>query len=452
MHSMPAHRVLYHPAAYGPRPAASYWQASAGPAPLFGPLEGVRRCQVVIVGGGYTGLSAALHLARDHGIDVCLLEAAQPGWGASGRNGGFCCLGGAKLSYQDLIRRFGLEATQEFFNAQRAAIDRVQDLAGQEAITLDGRGAGEYCLAHKPKQLAELADEAELLRATFGVRCELLVPAALAERGVRGAECYGGLYTPLGFGLHPLKYAHGLARAASRHGASLFGDSRVLAWHREAGRHQVITSHGRVEAQTLILAGNGYSDEAWHPTLAGAPLPVLSSILVTRPLAPDELAAQGWRSEVMAYDSRRLLHYFRLLPDGRFLFGGRGGLTAAPAAAANRRAVLTTEFRRAFPAWGKVGIDYFWQGLACLARDRLPHVGALADDPAVLIGMAYHGNGVALAGWSGQALARLAAGDAAAATVPALMRRPLPHFPWPRLRLLYLWAAYRGYQWLDEWR
>lgn len=448
---MPVRRVLYHPATYDPRPVASYWQASAGPAPLFSALEGDQRCQVAIVGGGYTGLSAALHLARDHGIEVCLLEAAQPGWGASGRNGGFCCLGGAKLSYPALLRRFGLEAAREFFAVQRTAIERVPELAAQEGIALDAQGDGEYCLAHKPNRWVELAAAADCLRATFGLQCELLAPAALAERGIRDSECHGGLYTPLGFGLHPLKYAYGLARAASRHGVRLFGASRVLGWQRAAGRHQLVTARGRIEAPTLILAGNGYSDEALHPALAGAPLPVLSNILVTRPLTASERAAQGWHSETMAYDSRQLLHYFRLLPDGRFLFGGRGGLSAAPAAAAGCCVALIRHFRRAFPAWREVGIDYFWQGLACLARDRLPHVGPLPDDPTVLIGMAYHGNGVALAGWSGQALARLAAGSAAA-TVPALMRRPLPRFPWPRLRLLYLRAAYSGYQWLDEWR
>jgi glycine/D-amino acid oxidase-like deaminating enzyme len=154
----------------------------------------------------------------------------------------------------------------------------------------------------------------------------------------------------------------------------------------------------------------------------------------------------------MAYDSRILLHYFRLLPDRRFLFGGRGGLSAAPASAATMQKRLSGEFRQMFPAWRAVEISYFWRGLACLAGDRVPHIALIDNDPELWLGAAYHGNGVAMATWTGSMLARLIAGQTGAvSSLPAMMQRPPPRFPLPLLRLCYLGMAYFGYRIKDEW-
>jgi glycine/D-amino acid oxidase-like deaminating enzyme len=161
---------------------------------------------------------------------------------------------------------------------------------------------------------------------------------------------------------------------------------------------------------------------------------------VTRPLTEAERQEAGWHSTTPAYDLLNLLHYFRLLPDGRFMFGGRGGVSAELGALARQSARIEAAFRRYYPAWSGVEITHRWSGFVCLAMDLVPHVGAWEDEPGTYYAMAYHGNGVALATWSGRAIASLiGTGDAQA---PKLLRRPPPRFPLPFLRPLYLRGAY----------
>ena len=152
------------------------------------------------------------------------------------------------------------------------------------------------------------------------------------------------------------------------------------------------------------------------------------------------IGGTGWTSTAPSYDLLNLLHYFRLLPDGRFMFGGRGGVSAEPGALARQSARIEAAFRRYYPAWRNVEITHRWSGFVCLAADLVPHVGGWADEPGTYFALAYHGNGVALGTWSGRAVARLiGAGEAMA---PEMLRRPPPRFPLPFLRPLYLRGAY----------
>lgn len=446
-------RHIHHPAAFDPDiPVDSYWAATApavaAPTP---PLSGDEACEVAVIGGGYTGLSAALHLARDHGIDVRVLETAAPGWGASGRNGGFCCIGGAKVSYETLTGRHGLDETKRFFAAQRAAVELVGELTAGEGIDADATGSGDLEIAHRRSRVAELETRQAFMRETFGVECRLIPREALRQEGCCGAEAQAALHMPIGFALHPLKYARGLAAAAVRRGARVHAHSPVEAWQAAGGRHLLSTPGGTLSARQVIVATNGYTPEDLHLGLAGSLLPALSNIVTTRPLSEAEQEAQGWRTTTMTYDSRNLLHYFRLLPDGSFLFGARGGVSAAPATIPAMRADLIRRLGRMFPAWKDVEITHFWRGFVCLARDLVPHVGRLPEDGSVIHAFAYHGNGVSMATWSGRAAAALAArsrpdGD----IVPAVMAQPLKRFPLPGLRPLYLRAAYAGYWLRDE--
>jgi glycine/D-amino acid oxidase-like deaminating enzyme len=244
----------------------------------------------------------------------------------------------------------------------------------------------------------------------------------------------------VGFGLNPFKYVSGLAAAAAKQGARIAAQSPVTGWQREAYGHRLTTPRGSVKAAKVLIATNGYTPEDLHRDFGGRLLPALSSIVVTRPLTEAEREGAGWRSTTPAYDLLNLLHYFRLLPDGRFLFGGRGGVSAEPGAIERQVARIEAAFRRYFPAWRAVEITHCWSGFVCLAADLLPHIGAWAEEPGTYFSVAYHGNGVALASWCGRAVARLiATGENAA---PELLRRPPPRFPLPALRPLYLRAAY----------
>lgn len=433
---------LYHPSALDPAtPVPSWWRDSLTTPPAeYAPLQGDVEAEVAIIGGGYTGLSAAYHLAKDFGIKAVVLERAYPGWGASGRNGGFCCMGGSKLGWKKIITTYGLEDARVFHQAQEDAVSLVGGLLEAEGIDADPTGDGCVALAHRQSMVAELATEAKFMANAFGARHSLLDRDGLKARGLSGPHFHGAVADEVGFGLNGFKYVIGLARAAAARGATVTAQSPVTGWTRDTYGHRLTTPQGSVRAAKVLIATNGYTPENLHLQFGGRVLPALSSIVVTRPLTEAERAAAGWTSTTPSYDLLNLLHYFRLLPDGRFLFGGRGGVSAEPGALQRQSARIEAAFRRYYPAWAGVEITHRWSGFVCLAADLVPHLGAWEDEPGAYYALAYHGNGVALASWSGRAIARLiGAGETQA---PKMLRRPPPRFPLPFLRPLYLRGAY----------
>jgi glycine/D-amino acid oxidase-like deaminating enzyme len=422
---------LYHPRAYDTAaPAPTWWRESAGPQQQFDPLAADAEAEIAIIGGGITGLSAALHLARDHGARPLLLEAGEIGWGASGRNGGFCVVGGAKRSQGAITREHGAGQAAAFDRLTRGAVERVAQLLEAEDIDAEPQPGGETQFAHTPRMF-------EILKQGAGKGSQVIGADDLRAVGMNAAY-HGAVREPAGFGLHPVRYVGGLAAAALRYGADVHALSPVTRWERDGTGHILSTPRGIVRSAKLVIAAGAYQPEALSPVLAGRVLPVQSNIIVTRPLTEAEMQAQGWTSTALAFDSYELLHYFRLLPDGRFLFGGRGGLSASPSAAQAFRSRLTRDFHRHFPAWRDIPITHFWSGLVDLAADLLPHCAAL--DETTFQACAYHGNGVALGTEMGAQLARLVT-EGAAPVLPGFMQRPPPRFLMPRLRKAYLAGA-----------
>lgn len=394
-------------------------------------LEGNAQTEVAVIGGGFTGLSAALHLAEG-GVGVTLLEAERIGWGASGRNGGFCCLGGGMMGNGELERAFDAEGRQAFHDAESAAVALVGDLLGRHGIDADRHSQGETILAHTARHMKALRGEVDEIARDTGTTPLLHDADDLAALGMKG-PFHGGMTIPLGFALNPGKYVAGLARAAHAAGAVLHEASPVTAIRQDAG-FVLTTPGGTLHAKRLILATNGYSSEDIPGWLRARYVPLQSNILATRPLTPVELEAQGWTSRQMAYDTRSLLHYFRLLPDNRFLFGMRGGVYATPGA--NRRILrkLHGEFEAMFPAWQAVERPHVWSGLVCLSRNRTPFVGAIPEMPGAFAGLAYHGNGVAMGTYAGQLLAALVQGRTPEGPYPAAFAAPPKRFPLGRHR------------------
>ena len=445
--------TLYHPDHFDrTRPVPSYWAATAGEPPAgAAPLAGDRTVEVAILGGGLTGLSAAYHLAARHGIAALVLEAGPIGWGASGRNGGFCGPGGARRGYAALAQRFGLDQAKRLFTLQRSAVDLVRSLAAEEGIELEIAGEGEHLIAHHASRWHELENRAGEVQRLFGERWPLWSKAELAERLLRSPETHGCLVIPHVFGLHPLRYVRGLAAAALRRGAEVCAGTPVIAWQAEGGRHLLATPGGMVRARRLLVATNGYTPEGLHPDLRGRVLPALSSILVTRPLRPDELEAQGWTRPALIADTRHLLFYIRLLRDRRLLFGARGGLDAAPSAFAAHRAWMERRLGEWFPAWRDIAIEHGWWGLVALSRDSFAHLGWLDPERRTLAAMAYLGSGVAMATAFGRAAAARLAGIEPDPPLPRFLATPPPAFPLPGLRLQALRLAYAGYALADRW-
>lgn len=433
-------------------PTPSYWEATAPESrPQAQAVDGDVAADVAVIGGGLTGLSCALHLARDHAIRAHVLEAGPIGWGASSRAGGFVCLGAVKLGFGDCVSRFGEDGTRALWRAQVDAMDLVSDLAQAEAIDLWRQGDGQYEVAHKPARMADLARERDGLARYAGLTAELLSAEAFREVGHGGTEVFGALHVPKGFGVHPLRWTWGLADAAARHGAVLHGHSPVVDWRREDGRHRLVTPTGSVLARHVVVATNGYTPDGLLADLDGRPLPMLSNILVTRPLDDGERAAVPWHTQTPVANTRIRLFYYRLLADGRLLFGARGDTTGRPEDGARVLRWMRRRLGDLFPPLRGIAVDFAWRGLVCLLPKRSPAIGRSAADPSVVYGLGYHGNGMAMAPWTGRTLARLLAGAGAEATlVPAALRGAGPAVPWPAGRLWWIRAALAWYALKDR--
>lgn len=435
---------LYEDAAYGPQ-GTCYW-AETVTAPAWPRLDRDAQVDVAVIGGGFTGLNAALHLA-EQGASVAVLEADHPGWGASGRNGGFCCLGGSKAPAALLQRRFGDGADTAWTRTEIAAVDHVDHLIRRLSLQVDLHSKGETLLAHKPRAFSQLQASAEETCATYGVTPHLYSRADLASEGM-GGPWHGGMTLPIGFALNPRKYHSGLGLAARQAGAELYAESPVTDLTRTGNAGwSLTTARGTVRARSVILATNGYSHETLPDWLRGRTLPVQSSVIVTRPLTEAEQQAAGWWSNQMSYDTRVLLHYFRLMPDGRFLFGMRGGLRATAAAQSRLSRRIRADFARMFPAWERVEITHEWSGLVCLMRNLVPFVGEIPGHPQLFAALGFHGNGVAMGSYAGRLVAGHAMGERLDA--PDWLGTPPPRFPLGRHRRLLLAPAYLAAEALD---
>jgi glycine/D-amino acid oxidase-like deaminating enzyme len=425
-------------------PQSSYWEATAGDLGVEAqPLEGDASCEVAIIGGGYTGLSAGYHLARDHNVDTRVLEAGHIGWGASGRNGGFCSMGGSMLELDSLLSRFGTDNVRHYYQVQGEAVELVRQLITDENIDTPMQGDRELEIAHSARAFSEACETAEKQSKLLGIDTETYSADEFRERFCDSAEQFGAASVKPTFGLHPLRYAKGLARAAAGRGAVIHPHTAVREWSNSDGWHRLATDAGTLRARKVVLATNGFLQEDLHQQFSGRILPIISAIVVTRPLSADELAAHRWTTECPAFNTRPLMNYFRLLPDKRFMFGGRGHSTGDVAGSERNFTQLIERLRLQWPEWRKADIDYRWHGFICATRRLTPCVGRLQDDPSVFFGFGYHGNGVNNSNWTGKQIADwIGSGDKNFPdSLPVIMQGLSNRFPLAGLRLRYLQAA-----------
>lgn len=438
---------LYHKDMYRfDRPEPSYWESTAGKqVPQATPLTTNEQCDVAIIGGGYTGLSAAYHLCRDSNLDVCVLEAGHIGWGASGRNGGFCSIGGDALGGEAMVERYGLDEARAYYRCQVDAIQLVRDLIVDEKIDSPRQGDGEVAIACSERGFEKLKDHAEFQFRMLGLDTKVVTRDKFTERYFDSPLQHGAVILRPTFGLHPLRFVQGLARAAEWQGARLHSLSEVIEWSKDGQHHVLTTKGGGVRAKQVVVATNGFCPEHLHTDLKGRSMPVISSIVVTRPMTPDELALQRWQTESPSITAVKLLNYYRVLPDGRFMFGGRGSANGSDRSAADNYTVLIARLHELFPKWHDIEIDYRWHGLVCMTRRMTPAIGRLDDDPSVFFAFGYHGNGVNTATWSGQQVAQwLASSGRQEQTtpdwLPGMIRGMPERLPLASLRLTYLQA------------
>ncbi|HEX2829398.1 MAG TPA: FAD-binding oxidoreductase [Burkholderiales bacterium] len=428
--------------------APSYWAATAGDVPPDdGALAGSHDVEVAIIGGGYTGLSCAYHLARERGIRATVLEANKPGWGCSGRNGGFARAAIGRHSWGKVIEKFGRDAARAVFGEALAAVDNVRAMIDQGDIACDALEAGHLKIAHRASRAPGLKREAELLQREFEYPAEFVEADELRERHFAGPEAHGALRFPDAVAVHPLKLALGVLRMARDAGAKVHSASPVISWTREGATHVLATPNGSVRAKTVVVATNGYTPEHLHPALRGTTLPVLSHIVVTRPMTREEKQQGGFVTSHVLTDTRNLLYYWRRLPDDRILFGGRGKIVETTDGQAAQREALLDGLKQKVPALRDITADYDWWGWVCLTPDFLPHVSRAADDASVHYAIGYQGSGVSYALYAGKRLAAAIAHEPMS-TLP--VSGELPRFPLASFRRLGQRLAYQWYRYADN--
>lgn len=366
------------------------------------------QADVAVIGSGFTGLSAARTLAK-RGVNVLVLEANSIGWGASSRNGGMV-LTGLKLSPQTLAARYGMELTRQMYAASLASIDLVEHIVTDENIACDFSRCGHLEVACKPSHFNSYARSVELIAKEFNHRLRIVDRKDLPDE-IGSSIYFGGIVDETSAGLNPARYASGLASAALKSGARICENAAVerVAEHSKNGSRgfNIHTSRGSLFAENVLVATSGYTSSA-TPALRNKIIPIGSFIITTQQL-PDALALELSPRNRMIYDSKHYLHYYRLTPDNRMLFGGRAAFFPETQNTIRRSAeILRREMIQVFPQLREVKVEHAWGGTLDFCFDTMPHAGKM---DGIYYALGYAGHGVAMATYLGTKIAEQICGN-----------------------------------------
>ncbi len=381
---------------------SSYYSASANSAHSWPFLQGEICTDVCIIGGGYTGLSAALHL-QQQGFNTVVLEAERMGWGASGRNGGHVGTG-QRAGQETLEKIVGEERAKILWDLGLEAVDTVCGLVDQFEIDCDLK-YGDLHVASKPLHATELREEVAMLKQKYGYEQVRYVDRDGLKEMTSSKRFYGGMLNEGARHLHPLNYALGLAKAADELGATLYEQSRVISY---SGKDEILinTEAGSVRARYLILACNGYLGNL-EPRTAGKIMPINNFMLATEPLGQD-LASSLIRNDTSMSDSLFVIDYWKLSGDNRLLFGG--GENYSSRFPSDIKGFVRKYMLKIYPELENTRIDYGWGGTLAITLNRMPHIGRL--QPNLLYAQGYSGHGVPTATFAGKLIAEALAGTA----------------------------------------
>jgi gamma-glutamylputrescine oxidase len=374
------------------------------------------RFDVAVIGGGFTGLSAALACA-EKGLSVALFEAEAIGFGASGRNGGQL-IPGLRWSMREIDAEFGRERAQAIFDLAYGAVDRVHDRIATHGIVCDLK-PGHLEAAYKPAHFDNMRRDADFLAQMFGWQADIVARQDMGQH-IGGGDYHGGIYDPRGGHFHPLNYALGLADACRRAGVMIFEQSRVLP--------------AQVPAETVILATDSWTRDACPP-IGGYTIPIMNYNVATVRL--DDASAL-LPSDAAVADSRFVLNYFRLSADRRLIFGGGEKYVQRPPR--DIAAFVRNHIARVFPALADVRIDYAWGGAVGVTANRLPHLGRRGN---IFFAHGFSGHGALITTLAGELLAEAVTGTVGRFDILA----SLPHRPFPGGHLLARPIATLGLLW-----
>jgi glycine/D-amino acid oxidase-like deaminating enzyme len=410
---------------------SNYWLTTASmPSGTAGELP--TSTDVVVIGAGFTGLSAARTLAR-HGAKVAVLEANTIGWGASSRNGGMV-LTGMKLDVGTLAKRYGMELTRRMYADSLASIDMVEQIVREENIACDFSRCGHLEVACKQSHFDSYARSVEVIAREFNHQLRI-IPRGELPAEIGSGIYFGGMVDETSAGVNPARYVSGLASAALRAGACIHENALVQGISKTSqngvGGFGIKTSRGNISARDVLVGTSGYTSSA-TPALRKKIIPIGSYIIATEQL-PDSLAKELSPRGRMIYDSKYYLYYYRLTPDNRILFGGRAAFFPETKDTIRRSAeILRRGMVEVYPQLRDTKIAHAWGGTVDFCFDTMPHAGQI---DGIHYALGYAGHGVAMATYLGAKMADQISGS----------RDPMPYaaIPFPGAPL----GLYNGKPW-----
>jgi glycine/D-amino acid oxidase-like deaminating enzyme len=420
-------------------PAASLWASTAEPLRPFPSLSDEVQADVVIIGAGYTGLSAAHHIAKS-GLKPVVLEANRPGWGASGRNGGVIT---AKFrqSFRGIDAAHGRAMARRMYEIAHESVEIVEELVSEFGIASARlTRSGQVKAAHNHATLRAAVDEADWMKREMGDADVRTLDADQVREETGSRAFVGGVLNPGSGGIHPLNYLHGLAEGLAQRGVAIFQESPALLLQRENGLIVAETPQGAVRARQAIIATNSYSDltpatRHMQHTL----VPFRSAIIATDKL-PHNLAGHLMPTGRTYTETKRMMRWFRMVDD-RVIFGGRGAFgkqDSESAFNALRKAMIGI-----FPELADVPLSFKWSGLVGMTLDSMPHIGRLDD--RTLFSMGYNGAGVAMSSLMGRYLAAFVCGEKPdVGLLDASRLKSIPFYPLrePAVRMVAGWYRF----------
>lgn len=398
----------------------SYWLDTAKPFASAAPGGPEGTADVAVVGAGFTGLSAALALAKK-GAKVVVLEADRVAGAASGRNGGMCNNGFAQ-DYGGMVQKFGAERANMLYRAFDAGVDKVEAIIAEEGIDCHFARVGKLKVAAKPEHYEKIVRSQELLARSVDPETRLVTPADLPGE-IGSDRFHGGMLYEKSANMHMGMFGQGLAEAVVRHGGQVFEHNPLIAMRRVSGScHELTTPHGTIKANQVLLA-TGTSAKGPLAWFRRRIVPVGAYLIATEPL-PVELLDRLTPRRRNTVDTRNFVSYFRTSPDNRILFGGRARFSSRsdPAADAKSGAILRRSMLEFFPGLADVRIDYCWGGMVDMTSDRLPRAG---ERDGLFYSMGYSGHGTHMATYMGAIMAEVLDGRADL--------NPWRDFDWPAI-------------------
>jgi glycine/D-amino acid oxidase-like deaminating enzyme len=416
-----------------------YW---LDPLPLTGSFADKtlpEKADVLVVGGGYTGTTAAIRL-RQSGAEVVLLDAEKLATTASARNGGMT-LTGLSDELGSMIKILGLNTVQRLFRESLQSVSAVERLVKEGDIDCGFHRYGHLEAAFKPSHFDNLRRNQELLSTQFNHDTRLMSGAELKSE-LDSPLYHGALFDPMSAGVHPGKYIAGLVTMADRCGVALHEKVTAKTIERRGTGFWVETERGTIAADDVIVATNGYTGQL-VPWLQRRVIPT-ESLMIATEILPDDLARSLIPRGRMIWDTKIFLFYFRLSPDGRrLLFGGRPRSTGKTLRA--NAAYMYRDMLGVYPQLENIGIDYAWSGYVGMTRDRSPHIGR---KDGIYYSLGYCGHGVALATYLGEKLAHMVAGREAHTAFADLPFRAVPFY---RGKAWFRPLIYAYFSMLDRW-